>query len=138
MADRRSGRDGRTARQPRRNAEDRPTEHRAQSRRARHGRCGAPAPQEKEVGCSHNENDIPVIYTTGGDALSARDLGLTSIQHITIIAMLGTRMVLPVFAGNDTPETSVKILIASIAGVEVANASDQSALKFRFRATGLY
>lgn len=80
----------------------------------------------------------PASYTTGGDVLSARDLGLTSIQHIEIIAMLGTRMVLPVFAGNDTPETSVKILIASIAGVEVANASDQSALKFRYRVTGLY
>lgn len=80
----------------------------------------------------------PASYTTGGDALAARDLGVTSIQHIEIISQLGDRMALPVFAANDTPETSVKILIASIAGVEVANASDQSTKKFRFRVTGLY
>jgi len=80
----------------------------------------------------------PASYTTGGDVILAKDLGLTTVIFVEIIAMLGTRMALPVFAANDSPEPSFKMLIASIAGVEVANASDQSALKFRIKARGLY
>lgn len=78
----------------------------------------------------------PVSYATGGVSISAKDLGLTYIMFAEILCIDGTRNVFPVFASADK-QTSILALIASIAGVEVANASDQSTKKFIIRAIGI-
>lgn len=78
----------------------------------------------------------PASYTTGGVSISAKDLGLTYIMHMVITCIDGTRMAFPVFASADK-QASILMLISSIAGVEVANASDQSAKKFIIRACGI-
>lgn len=81
----------------------------------------------------------PISYTTGGDAITAKDLGLEWIHTVMITnADSGDRIFYPVFAVNQTAVKSIKAMITSLAGVEVANASDQSTKKFRVTAIGTY
>lgn len=81
----------------------------------------------------------PVSYTTGGDAINANDLGLVWIHQVFIsYAEDGTQLMIPVYETGGGPVKSFKALLASIAGVQVANASDQSAKKFRIVAIGTY
>lgn len=81
----------------------------------------------------------PISYTTGGDAITAKDLGLVWIHHVFVsYAEDGTQLMIPVFETSGDPIKSFKALLASIAGVQVANASDQSAKKFRIVAIGTY
>ena len=79
----------------------------------------------------------PASYTTAGDALLATDIGLTTIQYLVFVGCTD-RLAIAVWAANDSPEKSVLVKIMSLAGVEVANASDQSTKKWRFFAIGLY
>jgi len=81
----------------------------------------------------------PASYTTGGDTLTAEDLQLTWINFIDIsVALSGDRVARVIYPNNEGPCKSVKILITDLAGTEVANASNQSAKKFRLHAQGLY
>lgn len=81
----------------------------------------------------------PVSYTTGGDDITARDLGLVFIHHVFQAQDdAGANEVIPVFAAGGDAVQSLKLKIASLAGVEVANASDQTAKKFRLIAIGTY
>lgn len=81
----------------------------------------------------------PASYTTGGDTLTAEDLQLTWINWMDISpALSGDRLALVIFPSNEGPAKSVKIMITDLAGTEVANASNQSAKKFRLRAQGAY
>lgn len=82
----------------------------------------------------------PVSYTTGGDLVTARDLGLIWI-HAAFMAAAdsGDRLLYPIFhQGDGDAVKDFKAMITSLAGVEVANASDQSTKKFRIVAIGTY
>lgn len=76
-------------------------------------------------------------YATGGDSLTARDCGLTTIQGIEAICHSADRLANPVFVGN-APEDSVKLLMTDLAGTEIVAAVDMSTKAFRARVTGLY
>lgn len=81
----------------------------------------------------------PASYTTGGDSLSATDLGFGPTGRIISAQVQsedGTQIAQVVFPSSDKV-TSVKLLITDLAGTQVANASDQSAKKFRIRAIGV-
>lgn len=81
----------------------------------------------------------PASYTTGGDLITAKDLGLIFIHQVFICyAEDGTQLLIPVYATGGSAVQSIKALLASIAGVEVANASNQSAKRFRIVAVGTY
>lgn len=81
----------------------------------------------------------PASYTTGGDAISAKDVGLEWIHHVFISCDdSGANLGIPVFAAGGNPVKSFKLKIASIAGVEVGNGTDQSAKKFRINVIGTY
>lgn len=81
----------------------------------------------------------PDDYTTGGDEITARDLGLEWIHAVHIcVADSGDRIFYPIFALNETAVKSIKAMITSLAGVEVALNSDQSTKRFRVTAIGTY
>ena len=81
----------------------------------------------------------PESYTTGGDEINCRDLGLEWIHTVFITnAESGDRILYPIFDAGGDAVKSIKALITSLAGVEVANASDQSTKKFRITAIGTY
>lgn len=81
----------------------------------------------------------PVSYTTGGDEITARDLGVTFIYEVRITPDdAGANLMIPVFAAGGDPVQSLKLKIASIAGVEVGNGTDQTGKKFRVVAIGTY
>lgn len=81
----------------------------------------------------------PASYTTGGDAITARDLGLSWIHEVfSCYAEDGASVLIPVFAVPGEPVTQILAKIASIAGVEVGNGTNQTAKKFRLVAIGTY
>jgi hypothetical protein len=82
----------------------------------------------------------PVSYTTGGDQITAKDLGLTWIHQAFIaIADSADRILYPVPVNADGDVmTAFKALITDLAGTQVANASNQSTKKFRIVAIGTY
>lgn len=81
----------------------------------------------------------PLTYTTGGDTIDAKDLGLVWIHAVHVsIADSGDRLLYPIFAPNQTAVKSIKAMITSLAGVEVALNSDQTTKKFRITAIGTY
>src|SRR5688572_4053155 len=81
----------------------------------------------------------PLSYTTGGDEITAKDFGLEWIHAVMIsVADSGDRIFYPIFIANQTAVKSIKAMITSLAGVEVANASDQSTKRFRVTAIGTY
>lgn len=81
----------------------------------------------------------PVSYTTGGDAITAKDLGLEWIHAVMITnAETGDRILYPIFAKDQTAVKSIKAMITDLAGTQVANTSDQSTKRFRVTAIGTY
>lgn len=82
----------------------------------------------------------PVSYTTGGDKITAKDCGLTWILAAFIsTADSGDRTLRPVFYQADGDAVKdFKALITDLAGVEVANVSNQSTKKFRVIVIGIY
>lgn len=78
-------------------------------------------------------------YTAGGDSISAEDLGLVWIHQVfAAYAEDGTQLLIPVYATGGAAVKSIKALLASIAGVEVGNGSNQSAKRYRIVAIGTY
>lgn len=81
----------------------------------------------------------PESYTTGGDEITAKDLGLEWIHAVHIsLADSMDRIFYPVFAANQQAVLSIKALITDLGGTQVANASDQSTKRFRVTAIGTY
>lgn len=79
----------------------------------------------------------PADYTTGGDDLSANDLGLSWIYKATARCISGDRSTQTIFAAAE-PMKTVKLLITDLAGTEVALHSNQSGKKFVIEAEGTY
>lgn len=81
----------------------------------------------------------PASYTTGGDTIVAEDLQITWINYLIAgVALSGDRIGHIIYPSNEGPAKSVKLLITDLAGVEVANASNQSTKKFRLIGQGTY
>lgn len=82
----------------------------------------------------------PAAYVTGGVEVTAEELDLTWINFVYVSAALaGTHLCHVIYPNNTSgPNKTVKLLITDLAGTQVANASDQSALKFRIHAQGEY
>jgi hypothetical protein len=78
-------------------------------------------------------------YTTGGDQLNAEDVGLKWIVNMWACwAEDATQQWVPVFATGGEPVKSVKIMLFTIAGVEIGNGTNQSAKRYRVIAEGTY
>lgn len=81
----------------------------------------------------------PLSYTTGGDLITAKDVGLTWINAVFVAPDdTGANLGIPVFAASGDVVDSILFKIASIAGVEVGNGTDQTAKKFRVTIIGTY
>lgn len=78
----------------------------------------------------------PTAYATGGNNVTARDLGLTAILHVDAIAIAGALIAHPIFTSAD-PQETIKLLLTDNAGTQVVNGTDKSASKFIIRAIGV-
>lgn len=78
---------------------------------------------------SHGTVTFDNSYPTGGEAVTAANLGFTN--HISEVFLQATGAEVPVF-----DKTNSKILLYTADGTQAANASDQSAVVVRYMAFG--